>query len=124
MIYEKEEFVEDNTNDPRFPIKQVDRLTAIDGSVVRFIGRAALNMQTPAGIQQIPISFEIQADSLQTAFQKYNESAEPKLAEVKERIQQRLAELGRQEQSRIVTPGQGPAAGPRVIEFDDLKGRG
>jgi hypothetical protein len=121
MIYRKDEFVQDDEKDSQFPIKTVDRLEAVDGSEQRFVGRAALNMQTPFGIEQIPISFEIQAGSIQEAFSRYRECAEPKINEVKEHIQNRLEQLRRAEQSRIVTPGEAGAPGG-IINFDDFRG--
>lgn len=120
MIYRKDEFVQDDRDDEEFPIKQVDRLEAIDGSERRFIGRAALNMQTPFGVEQIPISFEIEADSVEAAFAAYRKCAEPKISEVKEHIESRLEQLRRAEQSRIVTPRDaGPGSG--ILRVDDFR---
>ena len=121
MIYRKEEFVQDDTGDARFPVKQVDVLTAIDGSATKYIGRAALNMQTPAGIQQIPISFQIEVDSVEAAFEKYTEYAEPKVAEVKQHIEQRLSQLRQERQGKIVTPGQAQPPRPSIINLGDFK---
>jgi hypothetical protein len=123
MIYEKTEFVQHETEDADFPIKQIDRLQSRDESETRFIGRATLNMQTPMGVQQIPISFEIEADSVEGAFGKYADCARPRIEEIRQRLQERLQELRRQQENRIVTPGsmgQGPDA--NIIRFDDLKG--
>ncbi len=121
MIYKKDEFVRDDDRDSQFPVQTIDRLQAIDGSEQRFVGRAALNIQTPFGIEQIPISFEIKAASIEEAFSKYSQSAEPKVNEVKEHIQRRLEQLRRAEESRIVTPGEAGAAGG-IINFDDFRG--
>jgi len=121
MIYKREEYVQDETGDAEFPVKQVDCLVNLDGSGTRFLGRATLNVQTPVGIQQLPISFEIEADSVEQAFERYSETARPKIEELRQRMQERLEELRRQEQSRIVTPGAGPAGG--VIRFDDLRSK-
>ncbi len=121
MIYRKEEFVQDSTGDPRFPIKQVDVLTALDGSAIRYVGRVALNMQTPAGIQQIPVSFQIEVDSVEAAFEKYGEYAGPKIDEVKQHIEQRLNQLRQQQQSKIITPSQGQPISPSIINLEDFK---
>ncbi len=121
MIYRKEEFVQDNTGDRRFPIKQVDVLTALDGSAVRYIGRAALNIQTPAGIQQIPVSFPIEVDSIEAAFEKYGEYAAPKVDEVKQHLEQRLNQLRQKQQSKIITPGQDQPVSPTIINLEDFK---
>ncbi|MHC4481408.1 MAG: hypothetical protein ACYS8K_03045 [Planctomycetota bacterium] len=120
MIYRKEEYVQHDESDSEFPIKQIDMLEATDGSRTRFIGRAALNMQTPFGMEQLPVSFEIAADSVEAAFEKYVEAARPQIEEVKQHIEERLDELRRSEQSRIVTPAEGGAGGG-IIRLDDLR---
>ena len=121
MIYRKEEYLQDKTNDQRFPIKQVDRMIGVDGDEEKFIGRAAITMQTPMGLQQLPIAFEIEADSVQTAFEKFNQFAEPKLEEAKERIQNRIEELRREQQNRIVTPGQAQSGSPGIVDLSDFR---
>ena len=119
MIYRKEEFVQQDAEDTEFPIKQVDRLEPLQEGRSRFIGRAALNMTTPIGIQQMPVSFEIDADTIEDAFARYNEHARPKLEEVKQHVQQRLDELRRSQEERIVRPG--VQESNRIIRLDDLK---
>lgn len=124
MIYKKEEYVQDDADDSEFPVKQVDCLTDLAEGAKRFIGRTTLNMQTPVGVQQLPISFEIEADSVEQAFGLYAETARPKIEELRRHLQERITELQRQEQTRIVTPGASgalPAGG--VIRLDDLRGR-
>jgi hypothetical protein len=125
MIYRKEEYVEHAEGDEQFPIKEVDRLIEVDGDGQRFIGRAVLNMQTNMGVQQMPISIEIDAESIQDAFKKYTETAEPKIEEVRERIENRIAEMRRQAQNRIVTPtgeaAQGQGEGGGIINLEDLQ---
>lgn len=123
MIYRKQELVQDDTGDPDFPIKVIDRLESLEGDTVRFIGRGAINMRTPAGVQQLPISFEIEAASVAEAFEKYSSEAKPKIEEVRQRLQQQLDRLREQQQNRIVTPGEG-RVGPDIISFDDLRGGG
>ncbi len=120
MIYRKQEYVQDEPEDREFPIKQVDMLESLDGSAKRFLGRAALNIQTPAGVQQLPVSFEIEADSVEEAFEKYVETARPQLEEVKDHIRQRMEQLRQAEQSRIVTPGEAGASG--IIDLDQFQG--
>jgi len=124
MIYKREEFVQDDTGDTEFPIKQIDRLSTMDAKEQRFIGRATLNMQTPMGLQQIPFSFEIEAPSVELAFAKYSETARPKIEELRLRLQERLEEIRRQEQSRIVTPETGGHIPGGVIRLDDLRSKG
>ncbi|MFO8007282.1 MAG: hypothetical protein R6V05_06045 [Candidatus Brocadiia bacterium] len=121
MIYRKQELVQDDTGDADFPIKVIDRLESLEGDTVRFIGRGAINMRTPAGVQQFPISFEIEAGSIEEAFEQYTAHAKPKVEEVRQRLQQQLDRLREQQGNRIVTPGEG-GAGPDIISFDDLQG--
>ena len=118
MIYRKDEFVSHDEEDKEFPIKQIDRLEPIDGSQPRFIGRATLNMMTRVGVQQIPVSFEIDAATVEEAFAKYVEMVKPKIEEFKQHLQERMEEMRREEQNRIVTPGE--AVGGRIIKFDDM----
>lgn len=123
MIYRKQEFVQDNSGDSDFPIKVIDHLESLDDAIVKFIGRAVLNMRTPAGIHQIPVSFEIDAESIEDAFEQYAEAAKPKIQEVRRHVQRQLDRLKSQQQpGRIITPDQ--AGGPDIIKFDDLKGGG
>ncbi len=122
MIYQKHEFVQDDTGDEDFPIKLIDRLQAVDADEVRFLGRATLNMRTPMGIQQIPISFEIEADDIEDAFEQYSDKAEPKVEEVRRRMEQQIQRLRQEQDSQIVTPDQAGGAGQQIVDFGDLKG--
>ena len=122
MIYRKEEYLQDDSDDSQFPIKQIDCLQEVNGPGKRFIGHAALNIETPAGVQQTPVPFEIKADSIEAAFKVYADSAKPKLDETRQHVQQWLEEMRRQYQNKIVTPGQ-PTGGPGIIDFDNLKNR-
>jgi len=123
MIYQKEEFVEDETGDPDFPIKMVDRLQSRDGENTRFIGRATLNMRTPIGIQQFPISFEIKADSVEEAFEQYSGTARPRIEEVRQQVQQQLQQLRQQQEGQIVTPDRAQTGQGGIINFDDLRSK-
>ncbi len=125
MIWQRQEFVQDETEDSDFPIKQVDRLEALQGDDRRFIGRATLNMQTPMGVQQLPISFEIEANDVEEAFEKYSETARPKIDELREQMRQRLEQMRQQmeqqeqqgqQAKRIVTP-----TGGDILKMDDLR---
>jgi len=118
MIYRKEEYVEHVEDDKEFPIRQIDRLDEVDGDGQRFIGRAVLNMHTNVGVQQLPVSFEIEADTIQDAFAKYVETGTPVIEETKERIVNRMEELRRQQQNRIVTPGD---AGGDIVNLNDFQ---
>jgi len=121
MIYRKEEFVEHDPDDAEFSIKLVDRLEATDGSHQRFIGRATLNMRTPAGVEQIQISFEIPSDSIEEAFREYPDCARPKIAEFKEHVQSRINQLRRAGGSSPDSAG-GPPEGGRILRLDDYQG--
>jgi hypothetical protein len=121
MIYRKEEYVQHDEDDSEFPIKQVDLLEPVGSGEKRFIGRAALNVQTPFGIEQMPVSFEISADSVEAAFEKYVETAKPKIEEVKQHIQDRLEEWRQAQQNRIVTPGEAGSPAGGIVRLDDLR---
>ena len=80
-----------------------------DGSVdssrkITYVGQAS--MYTPAGA--LPLTFEIEADSLGEAAQKFGEEA--KLA--MERAIEELKEMRRQASSQIVVPGAGGGGMP------------
>ena len=117
MIYEKREFVQDGTGDREFPIKVVDRLEAVDGTTMRYIGRATLNLRTPFGVQQFPVSFEIEAGSVEDAFAGYAEAARPKIEQVRQRFMARLEEFRRQQEQQAGGASQPGAGG--IISLDD-----
>ena len=121
MIYRKDEYIEETPDDAEFPVKQIERLESTDGSETRYVGRAALLMQTPFGIEQMPISFEIEADSIEAAFAGFAEHAKPKIEEVKQQIASRLDEMRRAEQSRIVTPDEARQSGLGIARLDGPK---
>jgi hypothetical protein len=92
----------------------------IDGSVdnsrhVLFSGQTQL--LTPAGV--LPLVFEIEADSLEEALQKFPEGVKGAL----EQAIDEAREMRREQASRIVVPevgagmGPGPAAGGGKIKF-------
>ena len=108
MIYRREEFFEEQPNDAKFPIKQIEQLTSLDGSVKKFVGRVTLGIQTPMGVTSLPVSFEIEAASLPEAFTKFAQRAETEVEAAKAELQDELTEMRRKSQSRIVTPGELP----------------
>ena len=111
MIYRREEFFEEQPNDAKFPIRQIEQLTSLDGSVKKFVGRVTLGVQTPMGVTSLPVSFEIEAASLQEAFAKFPQRAETEVEAAKGELQEELMEMRRKSQSRIVTPGELPPTG-------------
>ncbi|UZE96012.1 hypothetical protein [Alkalimarinus alittae] len=70
---------------------------------VLFVGQA--QMMTPAGA--LPLNFEIEADSLSDALNKFGAEAQACL----ERTLEELREMQRQQASSIVVPGQGGGMG-------------
>jgi hypothetical protein len=108
MIYRREEFFEEQPEDQKFPVKQVEQITSLDGSVKKFVGRVTLGVQTPMGVTSLPVSFEIEAASIQEAFTKFSQRAETEVEAAKSELQDELTEMRRRSQSRIVTPGDLP----------------
>jgi len=108
MIYRREEFFEEQPDDPKFPVRQVEQLTSLDGSVKKFVGRVTLGIQTPMGVTSLPVSFEIEAASVQEAFANFAKRAETEVEAAKGELQDELMEMRRRSQSRIVTPGELP----------------
>jgi hypothetical protein len=80
------------------------------------------------GVQQIPVSFQIEADSIEQAFDKFQEAAEPRVEEARKQLEEEVRKLRQESSSRIVRPGeldlQGQGGGGNVIDFDKLKGEG
>jgi len=106
MIYRREEYFEENPADQKFPVKQIEQIVSLDGETRKFVGRVNLGVQTPMGVSTIPVSFEIQAATIQEAFEKFPAMAEAEVERAKGDLQNELQEMRRQSQSRIVTPGE------------------
>ena len=116
MIYKREEFYEENADDEKFPLKQVEQLSSLDGATKRFVGRVSLGVQTPMGVQTLPVTFEIPASTIQEAFLHFAEHAEREVENAKKELAAELQEMRRRSQSRIVTPGELPPT-----DFSKLK---
>jgi hypothetical protein len=108
MIYRREEYFEEKPEDTKFPIRQIEQLTSLDGSMKKYVGRVTLGIQTPMGVTSLPVSFEIEAPSLQEAFTKFSQRAETEVEAAKAELQDELNEMRRKSQNRIVTPGELP----------------
>lgn len=123
MIYKKDEYVQENEEDNRFPVKRVEVLDAIDDDDTRFIGSVALGMQTPMGMQQIPVNFEIEADDIEEAFENFEAHANPRIEETREEVQKQIQEARQQSQNRVVGPDEMNLQNQEgnVIDFDNLK---
>jgi hypothetical protein len=60
------------------------------------------------GVTSLPVTFEIEAASVQEAFAKFSQRAETEVEAAKSELQDELTEMRRRSQSRIVTPGDLP----------------
>ena len=104
MIYKRENFVEQDSEDKKFPLKQIEQLTALDGSSKRFVGHVSLGLQTPMGVQSMPVSFEIEAETIEGAFAKFEVLAEAEIEEARKDLEAQMQEMRHQSQNRIITP--------------------
>ena len=114
MIYKREEFIDENPGDEKFPIKQIEQLSSLDGEAKRFVGRVNLGLQTPMGMQSMPVSFEIEAVTVQEAFEKFSARAETEVETARKEVEQQIQEMRRRSQSRIVTPDQLQGGAPKL----------
>ncbi|MGD8379585.1 MAG: hypothetical protein PVJ40_09605 [Gammaproteobacteria bacterium] len=91
-------------------IGSIQRLTPVDGAGARDSARPVLyvgqtQLMTPAGA--LPISFEIEADSLGDAAAKFGDEARKAVEETMER----LKEMRREAASSLYVPGSGQGGG-------------
>ena len=66
----------------------------------RFVGRASIQMQTPAGPQGMPFEFPIDADNIERAFDMFESVAQTAGREAVQQMQQQSRRL------QVPTPGQ------------------
>ncbi|MFW5915784.1 MAG: hypothetical protein ACOCTQ_04850, partial [Planctomycetota bacterium] len=74
-------------------------------------------------MQQIPVNFEIEADSIEDAFESFEAHANPQIEETRKEVQKQLQQARQESQSQIVQPNEmnmQDQAG-NVIDFDNLK---
>ncbi|MBS3763829.1 MAG: hypothetical protein KGZ25_11075 [Planctomycetes bacterium] len=123
MIYKRQEYVKEDEKDNKFPVKRIEVMEPVDEeSDSRFVGQVALGMQTPVGVQQLPVSFEIEASSIEEAFNKFADEAEPKIEEMRQQVQQELQKARQKSSNKIVRPGEMNLQNQgNVIDFDNLK---
>ena len=123
MIYRKEEYGEENQDDDRFPVKRIEVLAAIDSDDKRFVGSVALGMQTPMGVQQIPVNFEIEAGDIEEAFDNFEAHANPRIEETRKEVEDQIKKARQQAQNRIVRPDEMNLQNQQgnVLDFDNLK---
>ena len=105
MIYKREEFVEENPENKKFPVKHIEQLSPIDGSQKKFIGRVNMGIQTAMGVQTLPVTFEIEAETIEGAFTGFEARAEEQIEKAKHELESQIQEMRHQAQSRIVMPG-------------------
>ena len=104
MIYKREEYIQQAEEDAKFPVRHIEAMTDIDTGEATFIGQVALGLQTPAGVQQIPVSFEIPAPTIKEAFEKFEEAAGPRVEEARKGIEEEIGRLRREQAGRIIRP--------------------
>ena len=129
MIYRREEYMEEGGENDKFPVRHIDAMIPVGEGKKRFVGSVTLGLQTPLGMQQMPVSFEIDADNIQEAFSRFEAAAEPKIEEARKGIEEEINRLRRDASSRIVTPGEvglggmGAAGRPggKIINLKNLK---
>ncbi len=126
MIYKREEFVEQGDENAKFPVRHVEVLQPVGEGVAKYVGQLTLGMQTPVGVQQIPIQFQIDADSIEDAFGKFDALAETKVAEAQKQIEEEIGRMRREASNRIVRPDEimrdAGGAAPKILDLDGLKG--
>jgi len=126
MIYQKTKYTQEDQEDSKFPVKQVEMIKPIeDEEEPRFVGHVSLMAQTPMGNQQLPLSFEINAESLKDAFDRFAEHANPEIQKMRNQVEQEVQKLRKQnspDSNRIVSPGDMEMKNQgNVVDFDNLK---
>lgn len=117
MIYRREEYIEQAKETSRFPVRHIEALIDIATNKATYVGQVTLGLQTPVGVQQMPVSFEIEADSIEQAFERFEATAEPKVEEARKSIEEEITRLRREQSGRIIRPdeigglGGAPGAG-------------
>jgi len=119
MIYKREEYIEETGENAKFPVKSIEVLTALEGGTKVYVGRVTLGLQTPLGVQQIPVTFDIQASSVPEAFQKFDAAAEPRIEEARKSLEEELRKVRDESSRRIVRPGEVGMGG--VVDINKLK---
>ena len=104
MIYKREDYLYQGEESERFPVKHIEALTDLATGSQKFVGQVTLGLQTPMGVQQIPISFEIEAENIEAAFAKFDECAGPKIDEARQGIEEEISRMRRDASTRIVRP--------------------
>ncbi len=120
MIYKREDYIEQTSDtSARFPVRQIEVLTDVDSGDQQFMGQVTLGLSTPMGVQQIPVSFEIEAKTIKEAFGKFEATAQPHIEEARKGIEDEISRMRREASGRIIRPdevGMG-GAGAKIIDF-------
>lgn len=127
MIYKREEYIEEAGEDAKFPVKHIEALAPTDGGKTRYVGQVTLGLSTPMGVQHVPVTFEIEANTVEDAFGQFDAIAEVRIEEARNSIEEEFNKLRDQASSRIVRPdevglgGGFGGGGTGAIDFSKLK---
>lgn len=117
MIYKREEYIQEDPQNEKYPAKQIETLTPVSGGPTKYFGRLSMGVQTPMGVTSLPINFEIEAANVEEAFGKFEALAETEIERARNELQDQLQEVRRKAQSRIVTPGEIASGGMGSIKL-------
>jgi vacuolar-type H+-ATPase subunit E/Vma4 len=74
------------------------------------------------GVHQFPVSFEIEAEDVRSAFNQFEAHANPQIEQARRQIQEEVQRVQQQSKSRIVQPGDVKMQNRgNVIDFNKLK---
>lgn len=127
MIYKREEYIQETQEEGRSAMRQIEVLAPKDEGAHnhRYIGHVTMMLQTPMGAQQMPVSFEIGASSVEEAFEKFDEYAQPRIEETRKAVEQELQRMRQESSNRIVSPdelgGAGGRGGGNIVDFGNLR---
>ena len=119
MIYKVEDYVQEDTASEKYPVKQIQAMTPITGSEAKFIGRMSLGLQTPMGVQHIPVTFEIEAGNVEEAFGQFESAAEPAIENTRKELEEQIDKVRREQSSRIIRPDE--VAGGGLMDLQDFR---
>ena len=129
MIYKREEYIQETQEEGRSAIRQVEVLEPKDEGADnrRYIGHVTMMLQTPMGAQQMPVSFQIEASSIEEAFEKFDEHAQPRIEETRKAVEQEIQRMRQESSNRIVSPDElggagGGQGGGNIVDFGNLRG--
>lgn len=127
MIYKREEYIDEAGEGAKFPVKNIEALIPADGGKTRYVGQVTLGLSTPMGVQHVPVTFEIEANTVEDAFGQFDAIADVRIEEARKDIEEEFQKLRDQASSRIVRPdeisgpGGGFGGGSGAIDLSKLK---